>query len=50
MDCKLEFTTPFNEASHDPIINIIIDLTKPILASGNHIGAINLNGGIRIND
>ena len=49
-DCKLRFTTPFNEASHDAYLEITYNDKKQILATGNHIGAIKLDGGIRIND
>ena len=50
IESKLRFTTPFNEASKDSPIEIKYNNDKQILATGNHIGAIVLNGGIRTND
>jgi hypothetical protein len=49
-ECRLEFTTPFNEASKDSPIEIVYNKQNQILATGNHIGAIKLESGIRIND
>jgi hypothetical protein len=49
-DCMLKFTTPFNEASKDNHIEISYNNKNQILATGNHIGAIKLDGGIRTND
>lgn len=48
--CTLKFTTPFNEASNDPSLEIKHNYNNPILATGNHIGAIKLDSGIRVND
>jgi hypothetical protein len=50
IDCLLKFTTPFNEASKDNPIEINYNTKNQILATGNHIGAIKLNGGIRTSD
>ena len=50
IDCVLTFTTPFNEASKDNHIEITYNNKNQILATGNHIGAIKLDGGIRTND
>ena len=48
-NCSLQFTTPFNEASSDNPIELKYNIEKEILATGNHIGAIKLEKGIRIN-
>lgn len=48
-DSTLQFTTPFNEASHDNPIELKYGLQNEILAIGNHIGAIKLESGIRTN-
>lgn len=45
----LQFTTPFNEASHDNPIELKYGQKNQILALGNHIGAIKLEDGIRTN-
>ncbi len=48
--CHLQFTTPFNEASKDSPIEIIYNKGNQILATGNHVGAIKIENGIRLND
>ncbi|HLO60330.1 MAG TPA: hypothetical protein VK179_16385 [Bacteroidales bacterium] len=50
VNCLLSFTTPFNEASKDQYIEISYNNNNPILATGNHVGAIKLDGGIRTNN
>jgi hypothetical protein len=48
--CTLQFTTPFNEASGDNPIELKYGIDNQMLATGNHIGAIKLESGIRINN
>ena len=47
LNSTLQFTTPFNEASHDNPIELKYGFENEILATGNHVGAIKLEKGIR---
>ena len=46
LECSLQYTTPFNEASKDDPIEIKYGRQNQMLAHGNLIGAINLGNGI----
>ena len=45
--CKISYTTPFDEASKEPLKEINFDRNEKLPAEGNKVDTINLGDGIR---